>query len=297
MAGGTLMLKTSKLFPIMTFVIVLGGCSQIQQMEDFGPSGSGYSDLEGTIINYDYENFSAFRFAVENNIIRWTGISGYFEDITSEVIPQVSKVADGIYFSSWQTLSGGGDNVVHNFNTMLVNAHLNPNGDSAEAMEMINGGIQCWSESDCIPPNEELTSRMRIRAIIQSNAQENNLPPMFLLELNKDPKVDADRAARSELAGMAIEYETQYGSTRIEVDGGQTRVTENQGETASYNTFATKIAENIFFVSWMGPSGGNHIIVNRETGKVFDHISPSGEREEQIYDLSCFNTVDACQSF
>ena len=288
------MVNAGKFLGSLVFILLILGCSQIQQQESVEPSGSGYSDLEGTIINYEYENFSAFRVAIANHRVRWTGISGYFEGVTSEVVPQISKIADGIYFFSWQTMGDGGDNVVLNFNTMSVNAHLNPGAPSAEAMEMINGPIQCWNESDCIPPSDERTPRMEVRVILQSNVQEKNLPPMFLLELNKDPKSDADRAARSELAGMAIEYETQYGSTRIEVDGGQTYLRENMGETTSYDTFATKIADDIFFISWMGPAGGNHIIVNRDTGKVFDHISPSGERAERIYDLACFDLVSDC---
>lgn len=284
-------IKNNKHFLLLFFAIFLAGCALEQAID--ADSGSGYPDLEGTIINYEYEGFSAFRFAIANNQVRWTGISGYFEGATAEVIPQISKVADGIYFSSWQTVADGGDNVVHNFNTMRVNAHLNP-GNADEAMENIYGTIQCWSESECNPPNEEVTDPMVRGGLILTNMQEKQLPPLFDRELNIVPKSDADRIARAELAGMAIEYETSYGSTRIEVDGAQTRVSENQGNAEVFDTYATKLTDDIYFISWKGANGGNHVIINRDTAKVFDHISPSGERAEQIYDLACFDTVDAC---
>jgi hypothetical protein len=89
-----------------------------------------------------------------------------------------------------------------------------------------------------------------------------------------------------------IDDDTPYGPTHIEVDGDTTRVRQGQDGTADFRTFATKIDEGIYFISWLGDLGGNHIVVNRQSMKVFRHISPSGERAETIYGLTFFDSAN-----
>ncbi len=165
-------------------------------------SGSGYEDLEGTLINYAYGGFSGFQFAVLDNKIRWRGVDRYFLGIVREVTPQISKVADNVYFSSWSTGGNGGDDVVHNFNTMEVNAHLNPDESSPETLEMIHGVIHCWNTPDCVFPEGELTSDDDLFPLIDKNMEEQNLPLLFDPDKNNKPRSSADHAARAELAEL-----------------------------------------------------------------------------------------------
>lgn len=257
-------------------------------------SGSGFAELEGSVINYSYEDFGGFSLAWANNKVRWDAMHGYYTGLQAETVPQVSKVADNIYFSSWG-VGNGGDNVVHNFNTMKVYAHLNSR-HLWIPMDTIYGEVHCKDTPDCVRPVENMTqldAPTREKLILENSAK-NQLPPrrqrsLYITQLSK-----ADVAARAELAGLTIKYQTPFGETIIEVDGVETRLSENQQDVLVYPTTATKIAEDIYFISWAGTSGGNHVIFNRQTMKAFDHILPSGERVESIYDLSCFDSASSC---
>lgn len=62
----------------------------------------------------------------------------------------------------------------------------------------------------------------------------------------------------------------------------------------SHATHATQIAEDVFFISWGGAHGGNHIVFNAATMKVYDQIMPDGTRREAIYDANCFDMPAMC---
>ena len=182
---------------------------------------------------------------------------------------------------------GHGDNVVHNFDDM--NGALESTLDSLDTIQ------HCKDTPDCIRPKDRILPVETPReTLLLENSARHNLPPprqrsLYITELS-----DADAAARAELAGIAVGYETPYGYTKIEVDGVETRVSEGEEGPVVYPTTATKIADGIYFVSWVGPLGGNHIVINRHSSKVFDHILPSGERIESIYDLACFDLSGEC---
>ena len=110
---------TNKLFLTFLVTLLLGYASAQQPgsgaMEPIPPSGSGYKDLEGDIINYEYEGFGSFRLHIFDNTIKWRGVGGNFNDIVNRVVPQISRVAENIYFMSWATGGQGGDNVMVNF--------------------------------------------------------------------------------------------------------------------------------------------------------------------------------------
>ncbi|MDG2090428.1 MAG: hypothetical protein P8J61_04870 [Gammaproteobacteria bacterium] len=258
-------------------------------------SGSGYADLEGSIINYSYEDFGGFSLIWADHKVRWDAMHGYYYDMQAETVPQVSKVADDIYFTSWGTLNGG-DNVVHDFNAMTVHAHLNP-GSPWIPMDNIYGVVHCKDTPDCVVPAETMSPSFKTTAeILAENAELLNLPPRRRRGLYITEPGSSDIAARNELEGLAITYETPFGTTRIEVDGVETRITENQESMLVYPTNATKIADGIYFISWVGGGpGGSHVVFNRQTMKAFDQISPIGERAEAIYDLTCFGSVMSCE--
>ena len=96
----------------------------INHVSSVNTTGSGYPDLEGKFIEYEYVDFGSFTLAFYDNKLLWQGKGGYFDGVTAKVIPQVSKVANDIYFLSWVFATGGGDNVVVNFRTNKVFAHL-----------------------------------------------------------------------------------------------------------------------------------------------------------------------------
>lgn len=257
-------------------------------------SGSGYADLEGSVINYSYEDFGGFSLIWNNNNALWNAMHGYYYGMEAESAAQVSKVADDIYFTSWGTANGG-DNVVHDFNAMTVHAHLNP-GNPWIPMDNIYGVVHCKDTPDCEVPVEVQPRDKTTAEILAENADLLNLPPRRRRSLYITEPGSSDIAARNELEGLAITYETPFGTTRIEVDGVETRVTENQENMLVYPTNATKIADDIYFISWVGGGpGGSHVVFNRQTMKAFDHISPAGERTEVIYDLTCFDSVLNCQ--
>lgn len=252
-------------------------------------SGSGYRDMEGSVVNYRYEDFGAFRIAIFDNSIKWRGFREYYTGMVSHARAQVSRVADGIYFYSWGTDSFG-DNVVHNFNTMRVNAHLRPgpaNRTEGEDFSNIHGEILCRDTPECVFPN----GRIRL-GLLEENRQRFNLPPLPEVER---PLIEANLAARRELAGVKIVWSTPEGDVAVQVDGEETHVSLAGEEPQTYPTFATKIDDNIYFLSWWdGEFIGQHVMVNRDTMRAFDHVMPDGTRREAIYRITCFDTSELC---
>jgi len=257
-------------------------------------NGSGYAGLEGTVINYAYDDFSGFDLIWEDGDIRWEGSEGaYYDGVVRQRPAQVSRVADGIYFSSWPGTGGGGDNVVHDFNTMQVSAHL---GTRDFGVILIAGDIHCWDRPDCVIPSTELTSDKDTQPAIEANTRRFNLPSRADLRRPDRPLLPRDVAAREELAGKTIVFEQSTGMTRIAVDGDVTHVFDNGVQAEPQQTYATRIADGIYFLSWAGPAGGNHMLFNTITRKVYDHLQPDLIRGEQIYDISCFDAFAACKT-
>ncbi|MGI2172375.1 hypothetical protein ACROAE_19690 [Shewanella sp. MF05960] len=271
-------------------LFVLSACSAMNTNElakntsEKSISGSGYESLRGAVINYGYDGFDDFNLTIYNNKIKWLGQKGYFQGVASEVVPQISKVADNIYFFSWST-GNGGDNVVHNYNAMRVNAHLSESRVK-EALWQIHGDVYNINSPASVFPHSQLTPVEDIGKILKKNIAEKNLPPFaFSTEISHFPE---DIAGRNELTGLAIKYDTPDGVIKIEVDGERTYVSKNNQDRKDVFTAATKIADGIYFISWEKGGDSDHIVVNRNSMTVFDHVSPTGERKEAIYDITYF---------
>lgn len=282
---------------ILSFLaaLIVAGCTNSSPTAAAdAQSGSGYADLDGSFINYSYEDFGGFALTWANNKVRWDAMHGYYVGMQAETVPQVSKVAEGIYFTSWGT-GAGGDNVVHNFNSMTVNAHLNARYLWIP-MDNIYGVIHCRDTPDCVRTEDPMRqNNVSGATILAQNAARLGLPPRRRRSLYITDVPDADVAARAELAGAAIVYTTPFGTTRIEVDGVETGIKEDDGDVIYYPSNATKIADEIYFISWAGELGGNHVVFNRQSMQAFDHIWPTGERAELIYEITCFDAESRCE--
>ena len=261
-----------------------------------GPGGSGFADLNGDVINYEYYDFGGFRLHMSERGLKWRGVGGEFDGVTALVTPQVSKVADGIYFMSWPTMGEGGDNVVVNFDAMTVNAHLG----GGNRFRLITGVIHCHNSSDCPAPEGDPMRPDQVMQTLMTNRQRAGRggPPGGPGGPGAPPPAGplsaADQAARDALRGMVLRYESDEGTINVEVADDATLVSVDGADAASHATHATQIAGDIFFVSWGGPHGGNHIVFNTKTMQVFDQIMSDGTRKEAIYDASCFDSREQC---
>lgn len=280
-----------KFLTVLSFLTLT--CTSIQAENNTNTainSGSGYEDMKGSVVNYGYENFDDFDLAVYNHKVKWLGQYNYFEGIAMEFSPVISKVADGIYFMSWG-FGKGGDNVIHNYNTMHVNAHLDPADQTKNSLQNIHGKVYSINKPDTRFPHARLTALDAMEKQLEQNIVQKKLPPLSDKKLF-NVQYDEDLVAKAELDGQTIKYSTPYGLTTIEINGDITRVGENNQDIQDYQTHATKIADGIYFLSWTDGNGGNHIIVNRNDMKVFDQMSPKWERGEAIYDISYFNPTN-----
>lgn len=253
-------------------------------------TGSGYEDLRGSVINYGYDNFEDFNIMFYNNRGTWHGQKGYFAGNIREIIPQISKVADGIYFASWAAgpQGKGGDNVVFNTHTMRVNAHVfDAHGES---MIMPLRGSIYKINGDAVFPRGELTADADAFVNVQRNIKEKNLPPQpYSKELST---FEEDIVARKELEGKTISYASPRGTLSITFQE-KTMLISEKGQEKEFLHGATKIAEDIYFISWEdveevdGEKKNIHanIMVNCINKKVFSHIQPDGTRKEEISDL------------
>ncbi|WP_018970753.1 hypothetical protein [Rubritalea marina] len=260
----------------------------IQSVAAENRSGSGYRELEGKFIEYSYIDFGSFQLAIYDNQIKWRGKGGYFDGIVASVEPQISKVDDGIYFLSWVFGDHGGDNVVVNFKDNTVYAHLRSgqSNDDSEApdFEMIHGNVQCGPSANGPFPEGEPISMLRMILKLTKNTKKQNLPPMFT---TPRPVTQAELIAREELAKRPICYESVEGNRNLKVLGGNTIVSDNAGSEQSHRSYATKVADGIYFISWLGnPAFGNHIVFNAKTNKIYEHVIHQGLRNEWIHDAS-----------
>lgn len=253
-------------------------------MKENRNSGSGYEELKGSVINYGYDNFDDFNLAVYNHRVKWLGQKGYFAGIARELIPLISKIDDNIYFMSWSTGSGG-DNVVQNYNTMKVHAHLSDES-AGDALWVIRGNVYSINSEKSVFPHSRLTPDEDVFKVIEKNIVEKCLPPFgFKNSVSEFPE---DCAARDELTGGIIEYDTPDSMMRIEVDGTVTRLYEDRQNPKEFLTYATKIADGIYLISWKKGDDNYHIVLNRNTMKAFSHLLPTGERAEVIYTITHF---------
>jgi phenolic acid decarboxylase len=256
------------------------------EVRGVAPSGSGYADLENTVINYVYEDFGGFNLHVADRRMTWQGREGgYFAGIARQVEPQFSRIADGIYFMSWPTPTGGGDNVVLNRHAMTVNAHLNfPDG----AVQLIHGAILCFDQPDCVKPTTELTPPEEVFPAINTNAKRYNMLAFAELAGADRPLSPQDQAARTELTGKTVVYKTAEGTARVSVNDGKTTVSGDGVESGTFDTKATRIADGIYLLSWGSETGGNHLVFDTRSMRVFDHKLADGTRREQIFAITCF---------
>ena len=87
---------------------------------------------------------------------------------------------------------------------------------------------------------------------------------------------------------------TDSGDVTVQVASEETIVTDGSG-TNTFKSYATRVGEGVYFVSWDGEHGGNHVVFNSNTSKAYDQIdNVKVERREMIYDVSCFADVGSC---
>jgi len=253
--------------------------------------GSGYPSLQGTVVNYEYQDFAAFNFGIFPDKARWHGVKGYYDGLTAENRPHISKVREEIYFISWPTPKGGGDNVVWNFADMEVNAHL---GMVTGEVRLIAGPIHCRGSADqCTAPIPLIDPPPNAAAVRKANASRYGLIPIEQYAENHT-LTSQDITARAELKDRAILFNTEEGVVRIEVQNEETRVRIEDGSIETHQTFATKITDDLYFISWAGSYGGNHLMFDTLNMKAYDHLLPNGKRQEQIYPISCFANAEEC---
>lgn len=282
------------IFALFLITFTFSNCSQttiwergkiIDNVAEVNNSGSGYRELEGKFIDYQYVDFGSFRLAIYDNTITWYGYEGYFKDITAQVSPQISKVSEGIYFLSWLLPTGGGDNVVVNFNTNKVFAHLHQVDAKISAdFELIHGEVICGPSTDCEFSPGKITSVVNIIRLLKSNTKAFGLPAMGSMER---PLIAEHITARDELAGSLIQYTTKSGTISFQLNDATTHVTDETGTKQAYKTHATKIDEGVYFISWLANENfGEHIVFNINTKQIFDHILPDGTNQQQIYPVA-----------
>lgn len=255
--------------------------------------GSGWRDLNGSVVEYEYEDFGGFQLLFCDKRLRWRGFTGAFEGVVAQVAPVISRVADGIYFMSWPTPDGGGDNVVMNLIEMKVVAHLG----RASSFDSISGPIHCANAPDCQPPIGEPMAPPRLLSQLFLNAwSRGHLTPGGVLAPLRDPNrplAPADQAGVAALSGRTLVYETPEDLVRVALARDETRVSIQSGATVVSPTYATLVADGIYYVSWDGEPAGNHVVFNSHNMRVYDQILPGGDRSEAIYVARCFAT-DGC---
>lgn len=258
-------------------------------------SGSGYRDLEGQTMSYNYTGFGSFELAFYDNKLKWRGFDfGYFDSVVSQVEPQVSKVTDDIYFLSWST-PGGTDNVVVNLQASTVFAHLWSGPDSVDEysdFDQIHGQILCLPSKNCPFPEGAPTGTLGTVWAFMTNSWFYDLPSLSEFQA---PRTDAHDAAIAELSNIEVRYETKDGPVSVQILGPQTHVSVDAGPSEAYRTHVTKVGDEIYFISWLGErTAGDHIVLDTNAMRVFDHISSEGQRGEEIAQLTCFARVEAC---
>ena len=164
--------------------------------------------------------------------LKWRGVGGEFDGVISLVTPQVSKVADDIYFMSWPTMGEGGDNVVVNFDAMTVNAHLG----GGNRFRLITGVIHCRDSRDCTPPEGDAMQPNQIMQTLMTNRQRSGRAGPPGAPPPAAPLSQADQAAREALRDMVLTYESDHGTISIEVADDATLVSIDGGAPESHAT-------------------------------------------------------------
>ena len=248
-----------------------------RRAEDARLSGPGYPDLEGKVFHYTYLDFAGFRVLIERNRLKFQGVSGEFEGITQLQTPQISAVGEDVYFMSWAVLGDMGDNVVVNLAEMKVFAHLGAGRDYRQ----IEGEIHCFGTPDeCAPPEGRLQSVLEsvIRVTLGNAGAESG---------DGDSNPEPSAAAR-ELEGQQLTYRFPDGAPiTLHVVDQTALVDEGRGPEPRGGVF-TKPAESLYFISWDGEHGGEHILADVRTMEVHDHIHPDGQRRARVGRIESF---------
>ena len=101
---------------------------------------------------------------------------------------------------------------------------------------------------------------------------------------------EADRAGMTELTGQTLKFDAPEGTVALQLDDARTSVFVNGSPASSSPTYATRVADGIYFVTWDGQPAGNHVVFNSHTMRVYDQILEDGSRAEVIYTATCFGT-------
>ncbi len=177
--------------------------SHVTETQDVG---SGYRDLEGLTLAYNYVGFGSFELAFYDNRLKWRGFGdGFFDKIVSQVNPTVSKVAENVYFLSWNT-PGGTDNVVVNFDLGTVHAHLwsgTGSVDDYSDFDQIHGEILCAPSKDCAFPEGAPTGMFGKLYRFILNSWKYDLPSLTEFQ---PPLVSSHADGLAELTGRTLRY-------------------------------------------------------------------------------------------
>lgn len=257
--------------------------------------GSGYRDFEGLALAYDYVGFGSFELAFYDNRLKWRGFGhGFFDKIVSQVEPNVSRIAEGVYFLSWNT-PGGTDNVVVNFDLGTVHAHLWSGADSVDDysdFDQIHGKILCGPSKDCAFPEGAPTGPFGMLYHFVLNSWAYDLPSLTEFQ---PPLVQSHADGVAELTGKALRYAGDAGDVMLVIKDHETLVAVAGAAPKIFRTHVTKIAEGIYFISWLDePISGDHIVFNQNNMQVFDHVTSKAVRGEQIFQATCFGPVGDC---
>ena len=277
-----------KLCVILGTAALLAACGE-EPVRTAADIGSGWEDLDGSIVNYEYPDFSGFYLHFRNGALQWKGFAGLFKGVVAEVDLVASKVNDRVYFMSWPTPNGGGDNVIMNFDTMKVHAHLGP----GDGFQLFSGTIYCRDTPDCNAPEGEPMGMINTMRLLAGNARELGYSsPMdaneAIMEKRDGRFQEPDMQGMAELTGKPFAYQTPEGLVRVSIAGEETSVSVAGAEPVISPTYATAISNSIYYVSWHGEHGGNHVVLDSGTMKVYDQIMPDGTRKEGVFDAICF---------
>lgn len=250
-----------------------------QRAEDVRLSGPGYPALEGRVFHYSYEDFAGFRVLIERNRLKFQGVSGEFEGITKLQTPQFSAVDEGVTFMSWRVGGDMGDNVVLNLRDGTVFAHL---GDGS-SVRQLRGEIDCVGAPDeCAPPEGRLQSTLEatLRVLARTAGSSDEAGGARL-----------PTPAAQALEGKELRYRFDgEPAVALRVVEHAALVDEGQGFAPQGGTF-TSVADELYFISWNGPHGGQHIVFNARTMEVHDQIRANGERVARVVRAESFGPI------
>lgn len=255
-------------------------------------AGSGYRDLEGTFMQYEYQDFGAFRLAFTENKLKWKGYGGYFDGVIAEVEPRISKIEEDVYFLSWVFDNGGGDNVVVNLGEERVFAHLyHSNPKLSNDFELIHGQVLCSRSADCQSPDGDLMGLFKTILKLKSNIKKYDLPSLGTMSR---PPIQANRDVQDAFANKILRYNREGEIIEIQISADSTRVSRG-AVFEEHRNYATKISDGVFFISWLeDESSAKHIVFNANMMKVFEHTVIDNVRREMIYDVVCFDSPENC---